>query len=88
MQSVTEFLRRLFCRHEWQQCGHVIEGATLGWNLKPTRQYGYRYKCERCGKEQYQGGFVIPNDHILSPSSYNERGWPIDEDGKELPMVR
>ncbi len=77
----------LIRRHQWKPAEQVIEGATLSWAGTPTRQYGWHYKCSRCGAETYKGGFVIPGDRRLNPKAYNADGWPIDEQGNKLPIA-
>ena len=84
---MIEWLAKIFCIHQWKTIETIIEGVTMSWAMTPTRQFAWRYECEICGKQKYEGGFVVPGDRKVSPQAYNERGWPIDKDGNELPIA-
>jgi hypothetical protein len=85
------FLRHLLCWfgfHRWRREAIRPTGrATLDWSFRPARQFERLEVCEVCGKKQIDGGYVVMGDRIASPRSYNERGWPIDSDGREMPCA-
>ena len=84
LERVWRFGTIFRCSHIWKDCGVTVEGATLSWSADGVRQVGFSYICHKCGKEKYEGGFIIHGDKALNPGRYNADGWPIDENGKQL----
>ena len=87
INKIFKFLYVLLCFHKFDLKCTRIDGATVGWSGKPDRLYSFIYKCRRCGKNKVESGFVVFGDKEIHPEAYNERGWPIDENGKELPIA-
>ena len=90
-------IRRLSCDHSnllplhIKPLGSVVEGATLGWSGKMTRQFATRWHCERCGVEFTRRGMVSSgdDDRRWHPECYDKTGWPIDPaTGKRLEIAR
>lgn len=79
-----KFISILFCKHEWEAVNKVTEGAGVGWTLNIETIFGWEYKCCKCGKEKYEGGFYVPCHRDINPHLYDETGFPIDEQGNRL----
>ena len=87
---MTGWLKRIHCAvlgHDLKLVGQKIEGAQLDWLANVVRGFGFDYVCRRCGKEIFKGGYIVPGDRRRNPDRYNDRGWPVDENGEELPVV-
>lgn len=80
-------LRQKFCRHDWAFLAVKVEGVTLSWAGKPTRQFGFEYECKKCESKRYIGGKVIFNDETINIQFYDKDGWPINEQGTKLPVA-
>ena len=52
MKRITQFLTRLFCRHEWVKIGFREELDEIH-NMRYSVR---RYKCQKCGKVVDQDG--------------------------------
>ena len=65
-------------------------GATLGWGFTPVREVRFKYLCTECGEKFYIyiGGFTIIDDKKRNPEQYNREGWPLDNAGNKLPIIR
>lgn len=87
MTVAFECVVSALCRHDWHLGEKVIEGATMTWLGHVTRQCGWHYTCKKCGATKYEGGFYVLGDRKRYPGAYNADGWPINEDGKKLPIA-
>ncbi len=81
------FFKRAVCIHDWKLLRSRVTGATLGWSLKPERQFAFDYECTKCGHTKVEDGFVVPGDRRRHPEAYNDDGWPIDEHGNKLEIA-
>lgn len=66
----------------------VAYGATLDWGFSPARLIRFRYRCGKCGEEFVIGNKMIYGDKKLHPDKYDADGWPLDDNGMKLPMIR
>lgn len=86
IKKLFNIARRPVCFHDYKTESMKLSGkATLSWAATATRQYDCVEKCAKCGKTRSFDG-VLWCDKKLHPEFYNERGWPIDEQGNELPI--
>lgn len=73
--------------HRWRTVAFQPTGkATLGWDLRPVREFGDVQICG-CGAVRNRGGMVVPFDRAHHPSAYDDGGWPVDECGARMEII-
>ena len=87
MKWLRTLLVKLTCRvrgHNLRLVRSKITGVTLSWAADATREYGFDYVCDRCGRTVFKGGYVVPGDRKLHPEEYDDNGWPLDINGEKM----
>lgn len=86
---MIKFLKRLFCSHDYQPAGRTCHGATMSWSGSPTPSYSFHRDCSKCEKRKTRHGRILPRSwEIATGRKYDEHGWPLDDDGNQLPIAR
>lgn len=85
--SIWLWLRQPVCQHPRDEFVEVVTGVTLGYDMRPTRQFSFGRVCQDCGRETWSHGMVLPSDRRMHPKAYNENGWPVDGQGRELEIA-
>ena len=80
-------IARWLCGHDYKYTHREVIVACLGWDMRATRQFTYHHECIKCGKTMVEEGMVCYGDRLLNKDKYNGIGWPVDDSGKELPIV-
>lgn len=81
--QIKQILCGLFFLHRWKLKSLEPTGfVTMGWTVTAEREFECTLQCKRCGKEKVKGGYLCPGDR----PARNEKGWPLDENGNQLPV--
>ena len=73
-----------FHRHDFgEYVSRTLDGATLGWGMKPEPCYSITYRC-KCGKQRTTSGWLLP----LVKFKTDTDGWPLTDEGKRMEIAK